>query len=91
VVEDLTTILDYYNGREIPIEQGKAVFARWCSTTGKSGKPYSKTNPGWIGWWLEELAPSPVSVRTKSLDEMNDTEFRAYLREQGETNDTNGS
>ena len=38
------------------------MFAKWCSTQGKSGRFYSKTNPAWLGKWLEELAPAPAKA-----------------------------
>lgn len=79
-VADLTAVLDYYAGRDPPVEEGKAVFVRWCSTIGQKGKPYSRTNPGWIGWWLEELAPVPVETRERDTSQLSDAEFRAMLQ-----------
>lgn len=75
---DLETILDHYQqdpAKAAPI--GKQVFARWCSTTGKSGRRYSTTNPGWLTWWLEELAPRPLD-REQDPGKMNDADYLAY-------------
>lgn len=59
---DLIAVLDYYNGHDPPVDDGQRIFARWCATRGKSGKTYSRLNPGWVSWWLEELAPIPADM-----------------------------
>jgi hypothetical protein len=60
-IPNLIAVLDHYNGHDPGRAQreGKAIFARWCATVGKNRKQYSKTNPGWIGWWMEQIAPKP--------------------------------
>jgi hypothetical protein len=55
----LMTILDHYPDSADAVSAGAPIFARWCSTKGKSGKYYAKTNTGWLSWWLEALAPAP--------------------------------
>jgi len=82
-IADLTAVLDYYGGRDPPVDDGKRIFARWCSTIGQKGKPYSRLNPGWVGWWLEELAPVPVEMRPKDTKDMTDAEFKQYLQTMG--------
>lgn len=75
---DLETILDHYQqdpAKAAPV--GQQVFARWCSTTGKSGRRYSTTNPGWLTWWLEELAPRPLD-REQDPGKMSDADYLAY-------------
>lgn len=63
VLVDLGNILDQYHNETGPaIETGKRHFQKWCSTRGKTGKMYSRTNPGWINWWLNELAPQPQAI-----------------------------
>ena len=59
VIADLSTVLDHYKSIDAAVNDGQRVFARWCSTQGKSGKTYSRVNVGWLGWWLDEIAPSP--------------------------------
>jgi hypothetical protein len=61
---DLELILDYYKGdKDRAVKEGKVIFGAWCNTTGKTtGKPYSKTNTGWLGKWLENLAPKPNEI-----------------------------
>jgi len=61
VLYDLEIVVDCYkkNSEEPDIEHGKRVFSKWCSTLGKNGRHYKRTNPGWIQWWIDELAPSP--------------------------------
>jgi hypothetical protein len=59
-LETLQNILDHYQcDFENAVEAGKPVFAEWCSTRGKTGKYYNKTNVGWLSKWLERLAPTP--------------------------------
>ena len=60
---DLQTVLDYYGKNlERAISEGKEIFSEWCNTTGKTGKPYSRTNTAWLGKWLEKIAPIPEST-----------------------------
>jgi hypothetical protein len=57
---ELQAVLDlYHNDFDKALQEGKAIFANWCNTKGHSGKTYARTNTGWIGKWLEELAPQP--------------------------------
>jgi hypothetical protein len=61
ILPDLIIIVDTYDDPKKAIEDGKDVFKKWCETKSKTtGKPYSRTNPGWVTWWLEALAPSPT-------------------------------
>jgi len=62
---------------EPDIEQGKQVFAQWCSTQGKNGRSYSKLNTAWLGKWLEQLAPVPEA--THGINQQTDLE-RAMAR-----------
>jgi len=50
------------------------MFAKWCNTHGKNGRRYSKINPGWVQWWIDELAPLP--------QESFDNKLPAYLFEE---------
>lgn len=68
-LEDLATILDHYKSVDAALPDGKRVFARWCSTrSAKTGKPYSAVNVGWLGWWLEEIAPRPEQQERSIMD-----------------------
>jgi len=59
-LEDLGTILAHYQGDAVQAARvGTRVFRRWCNARGKTGKFYSRTNSGWLSWWLEEIAPAP--------------------------------
>jgi len=59
-IANLVAVIDSYgNLSGQVIEDGKRIFSKWCTTKGKNGRTYSKTNPGWLTWWLDELAPSP--------------------------------
>ncbi len=66
---DLETILAHYQGdldRAAP--DGKRVFRRWCGTHGKTtGKAYSRTNAGWLSWWLEEISPAPEGMNLENI------------------------
>jgi len=62
---------------EPDIEQGKRVYAQWCSTQGKNGRTYSKLNTAWLGKWLEQLAPVPEA--THGIGQQTDLE-RAMAR-----------
>ncbi len=77
---DLTSVLDYFNGHDPPAEEGQRIFARWCATRGKSGRYYNKLNPGWITWWLEELAPVPVDMTVPDINK-DPAAYAAYLAE----------
>jgi len=71
----LQAILD---SGEPDIEQGKRVFAQWCSTTSKTtGRNYSKLTTAWLGKWLEQLAPVPEA--THGIGQQTDLE-RAMAR-----------
>lgn len=66
-LEDLKTILDYYDHDIARAkESGHPVFAEWCNTIGKSGRKYSAINPGWISKWLERIAPRPEANEAES-------------------------
>jgi hypothetical protein len=65
---DLDTVLAHYQGdlsRAAPV--GKQIFRRWCGTRGKSGRAYSRTNTGWITWWLEEISPAPEGMYIQAI------------------------
>lgn len=32
------------------------IYDRWCSTRSKNGRLYSKVNPGWLTWALDEIS-----------------------------------
>jgi len=57
---------------EPDIEQGKQVFAQWCSTQGKNGRTYSRLNTAWLGKWLELRAPVPEA--THGINQQTDLE-----------------
>ena len=61
-LENLMDIMSHYTNHDQMILEGKQVFIKWCATRGKSGKSYSRTNAGWLLWWLEQLAPVPQSA-----------------------------
>lgn len=69
VLNDLGIVVDYFKAKGEPVDtaQGQRVFAKWCNTTGKNGRRYSKTNPGWVQWWIDELAPLPVGDYSADL------------------------
>ena len=71
ITEDLCNILDKYDSEQNAITDGKKHFTKWCSTRGKSGKTYGRTNPGWLQWWLEELAPAPGEHKTVEVPRPN--------------------
>ena len=77
VIHDLGIVVDYYAaiGQEVDTDQGKRVYTKWCNTLGKNGRKYSKLNPGWVQWWIDELAPLPRSEITRS-------DLPAYLFEE---------
>lgn len=73
----LQAVIDASHG-EPDIEQGKRVFAEWCSTQSKStGRTYSKLNTAWLKHWLEQLAPVPEA--THGINQQTDLE-RALAR-----------
>ena len=71
ITEDLCNILDKYDSEQNAITDGKKHFTKWCSTRGKSGKTYGRTNPGWLQWWLEDLAPAPGEHKTVEVPRPN--------------------
>ena len=77
VIHDLGIVMDYYAaaGSEVDYKKGKQIFSKWCNTLGKNGRKYSKLNPGWVQWWIDELAPLPRSEITRS-------DLPAYLFEE---------
>ena len=68
LLEDMATVLDHYKTVDAAVPDGKRVFARWCGTTGKSGKPYSAVNVGWLGWWLDDIAPRPEKAELSVIE-----------------------
>lgn len=80
VTNAMLSVMDFYSGKEDKlIEEGKAMYAKWCSTTGQSGKPYSKLNPGWLSWWIEAINKAPGEIRQKDIASMTTEEFAAYV------------
>jgi hypothetical protein len=78
-LHDLETVLDYYKQDPVAAAPaGKVIFARWCSTKTKGNKPYSPTNPAWLNWWLEELAPKPAQTGDVDPSKMTDAEYMEY-------------
>jgi hypothetical protein len=53
-------ILDYFQGDlSKAVDHCKVDYAKYCSTIGRSGKPYSPLGLGWMDWALERLVPRP--------------------------------
>jgi hypothetical protein len=68
-LQDLQAILDHYGKDwDCAVKDGKQIFATWCGTKGKTGKYYSKVNVGWLGKWLEHIAPKPDNPNQNSID-----------------------
>ena len=84
VIQDMTIILDFYGkDRDEMVKRGEFYYSRWCNTKGKTGKTYSKTNPGWIEWWIGELADVPEDTRVATYEyELSDAERERIRSEQ---------
>jgi len=79
-LRNLEAILESYFWKidDKMIDEGKQVFAQWCSTQSKStGRNYSKLNTAWLKIWLEQLAPVPEA--THGIGQQTDLE-RAMAR-----------
>jgi hypothetical protein len=81
VTNGMLSIMDDYKGKDgALIEDGKAMYSKWCNTVSeKTGKPYSKLNPGWLGWWIEAINKVPVDLTKKDVKDMTSAEFAQYL------------
>lgn len=67
-LESLLTISAAYDDPAKMLDDGKRHFAKWTNTRGKNGAFYKKTNPGWVSWWLDELAPRPQAPEPIRFD-----------------------
>jgi hypothetical protein len=81
VTNGMLSIMDDYKGKDgALIEDGKAMYSKWCNTVSeKTGKPYSKLNPGWLGWWIEAINNVPADLTQKDVKDMTSAEFAQYL------------
>jgi hypothetical protein len=80
-INTLVEITCGYTDHQKMVEDGKRVFKNWCNTKSKTtGKFYSRTNPAWLGKWLEELAPAPPRSK-EDLDNLHGQEYLDALME----------
>lgn len=56
----LVPIISSYTDKRKLHDDGLGHFTRWCNSRGKNGRNYASTNPGWVSWWYEAIAPSPA-------------------------------